>query len=92
MKEGWEKVERHYGETAGTYADTVTDKYLKEEANAKVAGPGINQLRPMTARERLYTKVGKLRREATDLEALARAIPENFPDDADRGLSRLMND
>jgi hypothetical protein len=37
----------------------------------------------------LLERAAQLRREANQLEALARAIPENFPADADQGLWNL---
>lgn len=43
-----------------------------------------------SGRAALFERVTKLRREADRLEALARAIPENFPLDADEGLWELV--
>jgi hypothetical protein len=37
-------------------------------------------------REALYQRANRLRREASLLSELARAIPENFPPDADEAL------
>jgi len=42
-----------------------------------------------TARNALLTRAMHLREEARQLEGLARAIPENFPPDAELALWRL---
>lgn len=43
----------------------------------------------MSARGALIDRARRLHREAAQLEALARSIPENFPHDADEALWTL---
>lgn len=79
-------------------ADMSDETRRAIEANAKAREAdhprGICELgkamRELTARELLFRRAESLRQEANDLEALATAIPENYPRNAERAIRNLM--
>ena len=75
--------------------ETMNEKYstgLKPTVSPSAINiSGANTAGRMSARTQLLFRVTKLRDEAAKLEALARAIPDNFPKDADSALLHLIN-
>lgn len=74
-----------YDHQLGGYADT---------AQKRAAPTMMEQIRSAvvrhSGRSMLLEQAAGLRRKAANLEALARAIPENFPSDADDALRTLV--
>lgn len=68
-------------------AKGVTAEHDREETRASSDRVACRQ----SAREALLARVRMLRREASLIEGLAMAIPENFPPDADEALWHLAN-
>ena len=72
------------------YEKTVEDEKMRPMTSA---GQSMTSAGREGGRRVLLNRAGRLRRKAEMLEALARAIPENFPLDADQGLWELaIND
>ena len=64
------------------------DLEAKREVPGAAMGPyGIRQ----SGRQALLDAISRKRRQLDQLEALARAIPENFPENADAGLWELVH-
>jgi hypothetical protein len=65
-------------------------KAYAEHAEKLMQNPTMNACAGrMSARNVLIDRANRLRREADGLMALSRAIPENFPHDADEALWEL---
>lgn len=98
MERAKDEAARHYAESNAKQADNRA--YRTEALGRNTAGMASGAIAGgvglaaecdrMTGKAALMETVWRIRRQADLLEALARAIPDNFPRDADSGMWELV--